>query len=42
MLKTLIIVRGLEIILLGKEVTMSGGASLGIVFAREQRNPACG
>ncbi|MEA3442017.1 MAG: hypothetical protein U9R04_00785 [Chloroflexota bacterium] len=42
MLETLITVRGLGIILLGKEVTISDGASLGIVSAREQRNSACG
>jgi hypothetical protein len=42
MLKTLRTVKGLEIILLGKEVTMSDGVSLGIVSAKEQRNLACG
>lgn len=33
MLKTMITAKGLEVLLLGKEVTMPDGASLGVVAA---------
>lgn len=36
MIKTLITVKGLEVLLLGKEVTMPGGISLGVVVAIEK------
>jgi len=36
MLKTLITVKGLEVLLLGKEVTMPDGVSLGVVVTIEK------
>lgn len=36
MIKTLITVKGLEVLLLGKEVTMPDGVSLGVVVAIEK------
>ena len=39
MLKTLITVRGLEALLLGKEVALPDGASLGVVVAIEREVP---
>jgi len=36
MLKTLITVKGLEVLLLGKEVTMPDGVGLGVVVAIEK------
>ena len=36
MIKTLITVKGLEVLLLGKEVTMPGGVGLGVVVAIEK------
>jgi hypothetical protein len=36
MLKTLITVKGLEVLLLGKEVTMPDGVSLGVVVTVEK------
>ena len=39
MLKTLVTVRGLEVLLLGKKVTSPDGASLGVVVAIKRELP---
>ena len=39
MLKTLVTVRGLEVLLLGREVTLADGASLGTVVAIKRELP---